>query len=127
MSIRVHHIHLICSDLEQTEQFFIQKFGALAEGRTTFGGAPGSMLDFSGTKIYLRACKAQENISRNTDHNCYGYNHLGFQVEDLKRLSRELESSGVEFRVPPKETPSGHVAFLIGPDNILIELFQPKH
>lgn len=126
MSIRVHHIHLLCSDLEQTEQFFIQKFGARSEGNKTFGGAPGSILDLNGTKIYLRTSKAQENVSSDANHICYGYNHLGLQVDDLASLSRELESLGVEFRVLPKETPSGHVAFIIGPDNILIELFQPK-
>jgi len=126
MSFQLHHVHLLCSDLEQTEQFFIQKLGAQLEKRTTFGGASGSMLDLKGAKIYLRTAKPQETISGDGAHICYGYNHIGLQVDDLVSVCRDLESAGVEFSVPPKETPTCHIAFIKGPDNIVIELYQPK-
>ena len=126
MSFQLHHIHLLCSDLEQTEQFFIQNLGAHMEQRTTFGGAQGSMLDLNGTKIYLRTAKSQEAVNKNGSYTCYGYHHLGLQVRDLASVYNDLLSAGIEFTVPPKDTPSGRLAFIKGPDNILIELYQSK-
>jgi catechol 2,3-dioxygenase-like lactoylglutathione lyase family enzyme len=126
MSFRLHHIHLLCSNLEQTEQFFIQNLGAHMEQRTTFGEAQGSMLDLNGTKIYLRTSKSQESVNNDGSDTCYGYHHLGLQVENLASVYNDLLSAGIEFSVPPKETSSGHLAFMKGPDNILIELYQPK-
>ena len=126
MSFQLHHIHLLCSDLEQTEQFFIQNLGAHMEQRTTFGGAQGSMLDLNGTKIYLRTAKSQEAVNNDGSYTCYGYHHLGLQVRDLASVYSDLLSAGIEFTVPPKDTPSGRLAFIKGPDNILIELYQSK-
>ena len=126
MSFQLHHFHLLCSDLEKAEQFFIQKFGARAEGRTTFGSAQGSMLNLCGIKIYLRTAKPQEKVSDDGSSTGYGWHHLGLQVEDLASVCRDLQASGVEFSVPPKETANGRLAFVKGPDNILIELFQPE-
>ena len=124
MSFQLHHVHLLCSDLELTEQFFIQKLGARLEKHTTFGGAPGSMLDLKGAKIYLRIAKPQEIITCEEDHTCYGFNHVGLQVDDMEAVHKDLHSTGVEFSVPPKETPTGCIAFIKGPDNIVIELYQ---
>ena len=126
MSFQLHHVHLLCSDLEQTEQFFIQKLGSQLEKHTTFGGASGSMLDLKGAKIYLRTAKPQETISGEEDHTCYGFNHVGLQVDDMESVHRDLQSAGVEFSLPPKETPTAYIAFIKGPDNIVIELYQPK-
>ena len=126
MSFRLHHIHLLCSDLEQTEQFFIQNLGANMEQQTSFGGAPGSMLDLNGTKIYLRIAKPQETVNGDGSITCYGFHHIGLQVEDLASVYNDLKSSGIEFTVPPKDTPSGRLAFIKGPDNISIELYQSQ-
>ncbi len=126
MSFQLHHIHLLCSNLEQSEQFFIKNLNARLEARTNFGGALGSILDLNGTKIYLRAAKPQESISDETTQTCYGYHHLGLQVDDLASVFCNLQSAGVEFSGPPKNTPNGSLAFFYGPDNILIELYQPK-
>jgi catechol 2,3-dioxygenase-like lactoylglutathione lyase family enzyme len=126
MSFRLHHIHLLCSDLEQTEQFFIQNLGAHMEERTTFGGAPGSKLVLNDAKLYLRTAKSQETVIKNESHTCYGFHHFGLQVEDLASVYDDLHSAGVKFTVPPKDTPSGRLAFIKGPDDILIELYQSK-
>jgi catechol 2,3-dioxygenase-like lactoylglutathione lyase family enzyme len=126
MSFQLHHVHLLCSDLKQTERFFIENLGARLEKHTTFGGAPGSMLDLKGAKIYLRTAKAQEIITCEEDHTCYGFNHVGLQVDDMEAVYGDLLSSGVEFSLTPKETPGGLIAFIKGPDNIVIELYQSK-
>jgi catechol 2,3-dioxygenase-like lactoylglutathione lyase family enzyme len=96
------------------------------EQRTTFGGAPGSKLILNDAKIYLRTAKPQEIVIQNEAHTCYGFHHFGLQVEDLSRVYEDLHSAGVEFTVLPKDTPSGRLAFIKGPDDILIELYQSK-
>lgn len=126
MSFKLHHIHLLCSDLDQTEQFFIEKLEAVTEDRRIIGGVPGVILDLGGTKIYLRGAKPEEVISGDGASACYGYHHLGLEVDDMDAVQRRLRSMGLEFSAPPKKTPSGCLAFLRGPDNILFELFQPQ-
>ena len=126
MPFRLHHIHLLCSNLEQTEQFFIQRLGAQMEQRTSFGGALGSMMDLNGTKIYLRTAKSQEEVNKNKSSSYYGYHHIGLEVEDLDLAYEDLKSAGIEFTVTPKDTPNGCLAFLKGPDEIIIELYQVK-
>ena len=51
MIYRFHHIHLLCSDLETTIDFFIGMLGAKLAARQKFGGADGASLDLNGTTV----------------------------------------------------------------------------
>ena len=54
----------------------------------------------------------------------YGYDHLGFAVANLYETYQQLTAKGCTFSVPPAD-PSARMAFVRGPDNLEIELWQP--
>jgi catechol 2,3-dioxygenase-like lactoylglutathione lyase family enzyme len=124
MTYRYHHLHLICSNLEETEKFFTDVLGAKLVEKRKFGTADGAMLDISGITISLRAIREDDKIVGDSHEQRYGYDHLGLEVDDLDEAYRTLTGKGVTFTVTPTDVPSGRMAFIKGPDGITIELFQ---
>jgi catechol 2,3-dioxygenase-like lactoylglutathione lyase family enzyme len=58
--------------------------------------------------------------------NRLGLEHFGFNVADLESELSRLEEAGVRVVLPLTETPTGsHLAYIEGPDDVLIELVQP--
>lgn len=125
MTYRYHHFHLICSNLAHTEKFFTGMLGAKLIRRRKFGTADGALLDLNGITISLRTAREGDNITGDSSQERYGYDHLGLAVEDLDSAYEELKGKGVTFSVLPRDVEDGKMAFLKGPDNITIELFQP--
>ncbi len=125
MTYRYHHLHLICSNLAHTETFFTEMFGAKLVRRRKFGTADGALLDLNGITISLRSAREGDNITGDSSHERYGYDHLGLAVVDLDAAYEELKGKGVTFSVLPRDVEDGKMAFLKGPDGITIELFQP--
>ena len=125
MKYRFHHFHIICSNLDEMENFFKEVLGAKFLKRLRFGTADGSLLDLDGVSIYLRVPREDENIAGDASLKSYGYDHLGLEVEDLDVVYSELKEKGYVFTMPPTETKDAKIAFFNGPDNINIELFQP--
>lgn len=126
MCLYCDHIHLVCSNMEATERFFIEMFEAGPLGRTSFGSAPGSKLKLENIQIWLRGLKEGELIEEDSTRAKYGYNHIGITVDNLDETYRNLSARGIEFSVSPREASNGRLAFIKGPDNITIELFEPK-
>jgi glyoxylase I family protein len=127
VSYRFHHVHIICRNLDITEQFFIQNFDAIVEGRTNFGVTPGSLLNLNGAMIYLRLKKDNEVFLGDGEKKGFGYDHIGLELDDMDTAYKQLTSNGVAFMMPPKKTATGgQIAFALGPDNIIIELYQPE-
>lgn len=125
MIYRFHHIHLLCSDLEHTIDFFTQILGAKLAARPKFGGADGASLDLAGTTINLRVAGENETVNADAAMPIYGYHHLCVQVEDVDAAYQELTDKNVEFVVTPRNTPDNlRVAFIKGPDGIVIEVLQ---
>jgi len=124
MEYRYHHFHLICSNLEDTERFFTGMFGAKFIEKRKFGTADGAILDLNGTTIYLRVKREDESIIGDSMQPRYGYDHLGFDVEDVDAAYKELKEKGITFTISPTDVVNGRMAFLRGPDGITIELFQ---
>ena len=125
MICRLHHLHLLCSDLEKTIAFFTETLGAALVERKKFGGADGARLNFNGgATINLRVALKDDNVSTGTAITQYGYHHIGLTVDNVDQAYRELSGKGYVFSVPPKEAGKNRIAFFNGPDNITIELIQ---
>ena len=126
MTYRLHHIHLLCSNLGETVKFFSETLGAKFVDWRKFQNADGATLDLNGTNIYLRVVREGEKIAANSDHIQYGYNHIGLKVEDMDKAFSELSQKGVTFTQLPKDLGNRNVAFIEGPDHISIELIHFK-
>lgn len=125
MNYRFHHIHLLCSDLEDTIDFFSRAFGARLVARKKFGSADGAALDLNGTAINLRVAADGETVNKDAARPTYGYHHLCVEVDDVDAAYRELTDKNIAFRIPPQDIPGNlRVAFLEGPDGIVIEVLQ---
>ena len=79
MTYRLHHVHLICRDLEKMLGFFEETIGAELVERRKFGTADGATLDLQGIDINLRVAREGENIRENLTPSSYGYDHIGLQ------------------------------------------------
>ncbi len=125
MKHRYHHMHLICSDLEQMISFFIEILGAELVERRKFGVSDGATLDHSGVRINLRVSREEDGIAGDASIVHYGFDHMGFEVDDLDAVYDELKGKGFTFTIPPQERGGLKFAFFKGPDNITVEILQP--
>lgn len=124
MKYRLHHLHLVCSDLDKMINFLTNTLGGKFVSFRKFGTADGAMIDLAGAPIYLRVARDGEVMSGDQSHASYGYHHIGLRVEDLDASYAELKGQGFAFSTIPTATPHGKMAFFQGPDNIIIELVQ---
>ncbi len=125
MTYSLHHVHLICRDLEKMISFFEEALCVKLVERRKFGTADGAMLDLQGININLRVAREGEEIRENLTPSTYGYDHIGLQVEDIQAAYEDLSKRGYSFFMPPTEAAGLIIAFFKGPENITIELLQP--
>ena len=125
MDIRFHHLHLLCSDVERSRTFFTQALGAVDTGPKSFGGAAGHTLELDGMRVYLREAKPGEDPEPGDGLARCGYHHIAVAAKDVDALCLRLERHGAVVTAPPRQTPSGRVAFVQGPDRIHIECYDP--
>jgi len=126
MNYRLHHLHLICKDLEAMIDFFTEALGATLLARKKFGTADGASLDLQGTTVNLRVAREDEKIAADASQTAYGYDHLGLQVDDVDAAFQDLKQRGFSFFMEPKDIPNLRIAFFKGPENITIELVQER-
>jgi len=124
MTYRLHHIHLICRNLETMISFFTDALGAKLVERRKFGTANGATLDLEGININLRVARADEEIRDHLTPSTYGYDHIGLKVADIHAAWDDLTKRGYQFFMPPTEAAGLTIAFFKGPENITIELVQ---
>lgn len=124
MTYQLHHIHLICRDLESMISFFKDAIGAELVKRRKFGTADGATLDLQGVHINLRVARKGEEIREHLAQSTYGYDHIGLVVEDIHAAWEDLTKRGYQFFMPPTESAGLTIAFFKGPENITIELVQ---
>jgi catechol 2,3-dioxygenase-like lactoylglutathione lyase family enzyme len=124
MLYRLHHIHIICKDLEKMVAFFTEALGAKLIIRRKFGTVDGASLDLNGTTVNLRLPKEGEIKAADTSQSYYGYDHLALEVEDVESAFKDLTGRGYSFSKPPTGTSKLKSALFKGPEDITIELIS---
>ncbi|MEM7254844.1 MAG: VOC family protein [Pseudomonadota bacterium] len=117
MNIRLHHVHIFSSDIEQTVAFYQQNF----DGEVAFDG------DFGGARnVFMTIGSGRLNIYEQPPRGETSgtYHHIGMQTDDLEQLYQRLLSNGVVFRSAIREFGSWRYLMCPAPDNMLLELFQ---
>jgi len=80
------HIHIFCSDIDQTVRFYEENFGAHFHGLHDYGdGKLAAHLDLSGVEFLISNADA--------DHQP-GLHHVGFRTEDLGQAATDLRERG---------------------------------
>jgi catechol 2,3-dioxygenase-like lactoylglutathione lyase family enzyme len=121
----LNHIHDVCSDLPASESWFLDGVGAELVERRESRGIPTSELRLGGIRVLLRAASKDENRA-DGEQRKYGTDHFGLDVTDVDALVERLRARGIEIAREPENSPRNRVAFITGPDNLVIELVQPR-
>ncbi len=122
------HTMIRVSDLDQSLDFFCNKFG-LKEVRRVSNEAGRFTLVFLAAPQDLQLA-AERNaplveLTYNWDPEEYtggrNFGHLAYRVDDIYAFCDRLMKAGVTINRPPRD---GRMAFIRTPDNISIELLQ---
>ena len=128
-----YHCGMSVSNLEEGIKWFEDKFGFTMRYKTPDFTPMGFKLAFmnngGGFEIELfenRETKPvpEERLHPDSDSKTQGTKHVALEVEDLDAILEELKSKNVEVVLGPIEVFEIYLAYIFGPDKILIELVQ---
>ncbi len=118
-----HHVHLRSDDPEQALAWYGDIFGG---ERERFRGTLDA-LRYGSVWLIVTPAPAGTTLVPSEGRSI---DHLGFNYPDLDHAAAEIRSKGVEMTDPTAYTDSIGVrrkfAFVVGPNDVRIELIQPK-
>ena len=121
-----HHIHVHCSDVEATIRWFTEGVGGELVERRESRGVQQGVINLGGATIFLRPARSNESFTPGMS-NQYGTDHFGLRVDDVDATVEELRRRGVTIDVEPWDfSDVSRIAFIKGPDEVRIELVQPR-
>lgn len=115
--INMHHAHLMASDIETTIAFWREGFGAEVAYDVTFAGSRNVFLRVGTGRIHLYD-QAPKTVGQGTVH------HVGIQTDELEMVVERVRALGWSVTKIRTE-PTASYAMAKGPDDLLIEIFQP--
>jgi len=119
MKFEFDHIHLNASDVKAAADFYVEKFGGERVGEQEVAGTQMIIVDFEGTRLLIND-KAPSAPPAGSS-----VDHIGFRVADVEAAAEELKARGAEFLMEPVSIAEGvTIAFVTGPDNVMIELSE---
>jgi catechol 2,3-dioxygenase-like lactoylglutathione lyase family enzyme len=99
MKFGFDHVHLIGSDLDLSERFYRDMFGAETVGRLALAnGALNLLMRLDGINLFIRSPRPSETVQADGAEIRYTYDHFGVVVEDLSSAVEELRGKGVNAR-----------------------------
>ena len=129
MQYRINHVHIRASNPRKSAEWYVQYFNAkivsereVMPGTITVGMEVGGpcRLNISSKPSGTSDERAVAELNR------LGLEHFGFDVEDLEAELSRLEGAGIRIVLPLTQVDSGaRIAYIEGPDDVLIELVQP--
>ena len=128
-----NHTHLIGSNPEKMLDFFTRVMGGKVEREFMLGGTHKSWdVNLGGLLVRISGWSnaddfLEKEYSMAKGRHRYGLHHLAMVVDNMEEAYAELKANGAVFVLPPKATgPTSKVAFIVAPENLLIELIWRK-
>ena len=129
MEYRINHVHIRASDPHTTAAWYEQYFGAkIVSERQVMPNTITIGMEMGGQcRLNVSSKPPGSSDERSVaELNRLGLEHFGFDVEDLRAELDRLREAGIRVVLPYTETPTGsRLAYIEGPDDVLIELVQP--
>jgi lactoylglutathione lyase len=120
------HIHLRSPDPDATAQWYERMLGAEVIRTPQPNGA--TRIDLSlggGQKVFIAPANPKLSTAPPPKAPYFGLEHIGLTVTDIDGAVAELKGKGVEFTTEPTTVrPGVRIAFMRGPEGVLIELIQ---
>lgn len=128
MQYTINHVHIRAADPRATAAWYEKYFNAkiIAEREVM----PGTITITTevGGPVRLNISSQPEGSSKETspaELNRLGLEHFGFDVPDLKAELDRFQAAGIRIVLPSTEVTGGtKLAYIEGPDDVLIELVQ---
>ena len=129
MPYAINHVHIRATDPRASAAWYVKQFEArIVSDREVMPGTFTVSLEVGGP-VRLNISSKPEGSSderATAELNRLGLEHFGFDVVDLEADLDRLEKSGVRVVLPLTEVVGGaRLAYIEGPDDVLIELVQP--
>lgn len=119
------HVHLRSPDPDATASYYERMFGAEIIKSVMSNGLPRTDMKLGGVMFFIAQVPADAPLSQKPEGSYVGLDHMGLRVRDIDRVCEELKAKGAEFTVEPKTIrPGVRIAFVCGPQNVLIELLD---
>ncbi len=124
------HLHLRSSDPDATAKFFETMFGAevtrgIYPPGTLYPGQMRITMRLGGQKILIAPTHPHDPMTPAPPFPYYGLEHFGLTVEHLDATIAELRAKGADVAVGPLTRDAGtYLAFIRGPEGIMVELVQ---
>ena len=129
MAYLINHVHIRSIDPSASADWYAEHFEARkVSEREVMPGTVTISLDM-GSPVRLNISSQVSGSSderASAELNRLGLEHFGFDVEDIESDIARLSEAGVRVVLPITEVPGGaKLAYIEGPDDVLIELVQP--
>ena len=115
------HVHLVSSNPLKAAEFYEKAFGAKREStREMPGGGISVNLSLGETPIRIKP-----DIGQTIDDNPRkrrGLEHFGIRTDDIDAAVSNLKKMGIQFLQMDPVSPTAKSVFLMGPDNVMIEV-----
>ncbi len=128
MAYAINHVHIRSLDPHATAAWYAKYFDAkIVSEREVMPGTITIGMEVGGP-VRLNVSSKPEGSSDQkavAELNRLGLEHFGFDVEDLDAELERLKDSGIRIVLPLTEVVGGtRLAYIEGPDDVLIELVQ---
>jgi len=121
--IRLDHVHIHASDAAKMISFFEKYLEGKVVGEFESVGRKITSMSIGG-EGKVNILHIPPTVSE-PDPDAAAIDHFAVQVDNIEELVQRLEADGYTFRIPLSDGAEGaKVAFVLGPDNVYIELFQ---
>ncbi len=117
------HIHLISPDPLKAVEFYERMFNAkrVAVAEMPGGGARVD-LNLGGSRLLIRTPRDASQTVEDNPQGRRGLEHFGLVTNDIDAAVADLKKKGVKFIQVKGAPPGASPIFLMGPDNVMIEL-----
>ena len=119
------HVHLRSPDPDATAAYYERMFGATVIKSVMSNGIERTDMNLGGVMVFIAQTPPDADLSHKAEGSFVGLDHLGLRVSNIDAVVAELKAKGAEFTVEPKTIrPGVRIAFVKGPQNVLIELLD---
>jgi catechol 2,3-dioxygenase-like lactoylglutathione lyase family enzyme len=119
------HVHLRSPDPDATAAYYERMFGAEIIKSVMSNGLARTDMRLGGVMFFIAQVPAAADLAVKPEGSFVGLDHMGLRVRNIDAVVAELKAKGAEFTVEPKTIrPGVRIAFVRGPQNVLIELLD---
>ncbi|MGH7309441.1 MAG: VOC family protein [Candidatus Rokuibacteriota bacterium] len=130
MPFRINHIHLKAPDPRKTAEWYVKAFAFKIVGDETrsFGDRfIRCQSEDGGMAVNISGARTGEKLGPGDASAHHGLEHFGLDSQNLEADISRLEGLGARLLEGPIQVPNGpRIAFLRAPDDVRVELIEPR-